>query len=235
MTPYNTNYIPVNSQNLNDEVVNFFTEDSFHDASDAPVIGTDNLEMARSGIPNSLPKNIPYGEIKYILYFINSLMLLLNLVFISIIINSAYSLKYSPIKRKRNEIVQEYLKVGIEKCNNYNNYDKLKQDIEKLKKSIDKKDRNIINKTKIDKDRQNNKLQQLPIVQMNEEKLAEVFHILAKMPNEKSDSTINKNIINKNVIMIREDETMCILNHEDNKKQINDKNDKTSKSLEKKF
>uniref|UniRef100_A0A0K0EPZ2 Exported protein n=1 Tax=Strongyloides stercoralis TaxID=6248 RepID=A0A0K0EPZ2_STRER len=231
-TPDNQDTAEEDKTTLKDD---FLLEDKAYDYYNTPIIGTENLEFVRSRVPTSVPKSVPYGGVKYVLYFINGFLLLLNLVFISIIINSVYFLKYSPIKRKRNEFIQENFKVDIERGNKNSNYNKLKHDLENLKKKIDKKDKDVVKKSQNVENGRNNKCHKLPVVKMDEEKLAEVFHLLAKMPNEKSNEIMNKSIKNKGVVMIGEDETICLLNNDNgNKKDISKKN-KISKPFDDNF
>uniref|UniRef100_A0A0N5CHC4 Uncharacterized protein n=1 Tax=Strongyloides papillosus TaxID=174720 RepID=A0A0N5CHC4_STREA len=195
------------------------------DVDNDPLPGTDVLEHARSGIQEPVIGDSPRMELKYLFYAMNGLMLFLILVVLAIIINSVFLVKYSPIKKRRNQVFQEYFKAKAQNSIKYNDYDKLLNDLEVLKKDIE---RNEKIKTKRNKERRvikKNCNHKKPVIVMNEEKLAEVFHALAKMPSDLDGIVNGDGSKKRGVLMIGENETVCVMNR-------NDDGNKTARSID---
>uniref|UniRef100_A0A0N4ZR68 Uncharacterized protein n=1 Tax=Parastrongyloides trichosuri TaxID=131310 RepID=A0A0N4ZR68_PARTI len=182
-----------------------------------PYIGANSLEYARSGLENepfAEPKNI---GLKYTFYALNVFFLIFILIIISLILYSMFTLKYTPVKQKRNKMIQEANKKNKEngKIDDVA-YHKLKKEMEALKKDVDKKLKTNIKRGNKNVDDRN---VPRPTIKMDEDKLAEVFHNLAKMPaSNNNEIMIPKGAKSNKAMMIAEDEVVCVLRKDYSKK-----------------
>uniref|UniRef100_A0A0K0ET60 RIC3 domain-containing protein n=1 Tax=Strongyloides stercoralis TaxID=6248 RepID=A0A0K0ET60_STRER len=177
-----------------------------------PLAGSDVFDYVRS--KNFMVKNNirSYKGIKYFFQGISVLLLLIIGYILIITMMSVYTLKKLKIKKKGtiNNYMEghedkEYKQMENElinlrkRCNGMN--DKLL--FEKKKHSISRSIENPHN-----------------IIEMDENKMAEVFHMLAKKSQKQEEYFIPKETKGKDVIMIGEDESICIVNKNTNKNKL---------------
>ncbi|CEF62273.1 Hypothetical protein SRAE_1000054600 [Strongyloides ratti] len=202
--------------NYNDNVDTLVDEELLFDVNKGniiigPLAGTDIVDYVRMENYNDITNyEDSYIAINYLYIALNVSLLLLIFTTLVIIINSMCTLKL--LKRK--------MKRRIEKSKNGNNkenykdekYKEIENDLINLKKCLHKRRKIFLRKSLKGKSLENRQ----NIIEMDEKKMAEIIHTLAKKPKQDEGYFIPKEAKGNDIIMIGEDENILILDKNNN-------------------
>uniref|UniRef100_A0A0K0EW44 Uncharacterized protein n=1 Tax=Strongyloides venezuelensis TaxID=75913 RepID=A0A0K0EW44_STRVS len=182
------------------------TESNEIDYVIGPLAGMDIYEYAnREQLSNTDGFNIQL-MFRYMIYGLNIFMLLLIVVISSLILYSFFSLKCFSKKKFANAQVSQ--KDGVRTNQKSEECVKLEKEFKKLKKRFSDKRNNL--------EMKNNNMGRKEdgarnVVKMDERKLAEVLHVLAKLPEQKEGYLVDNDAEDDGVVVLGIDESICVV------------------------